>query len=359
MADEQGTNGVEGALPGAAPITPIAGGLGDLEHASKVLCPYCGLLQAISDRCGRCRGLFDPASRQATQNAMGPWQVYSQTLATAPGLSFERLREMVLRGRITRETVLRGPATRQFWAFACNTQGIAVLLGECHHCHEKVDAAEFLCRSCGAVLTCTTDRQHLGLAPVRSGPGLGGSGGPSPAPVPAPATAAPPVSPAFGASPEPAVIARPPGMTMGAPTASPAPGAAQVEAGRGARAATAGSGAGVLEEATDSPLAVLGASLKGRGSRGEAGRERRNQVKSRQRRGLLTVIAGLLAVAAAIALGAWWGAAEAGRAGAQGQRGAERPGAGASAEGAPGASTGSASETKPAPAEGATGAAPR
>ena len=60
---------------------------------------------------------------------MGPWQVYSEALATAPGLSFERVREMVLRGRITRETVLRGPSTRQFWAFACNAQGIAVLLG--------------------------------------------------------------------------------------------------------------------------------------------------------------------------------------------------------------------------------------
>ena len=47
------------------------------EQAVGVVCPYCGHAQSAAGvgaaQCAACKGLFDPLSRQATQNAMGPW----------------------------------------------------------------------------------------------------------------------------------------------------------------------------------------------------------------------------------------------------------------------------------------------
>ncbi|MCA9288858.1 MAG: hypothetical protein KDA05_09760, partial [Phycisphaerales bacterium] len=37
------------------------------------LCPYCGAESINTTRCDRCAGKFDALSKQATQNAMGPW----------------------------------------------------------------------------------------------------------------------------------------------------------------------------------------------------------------------------------------------------------------------------------------------
>lgn len=141
------------------------------EKQPSLLCPYCGHLQPVSEQCQRCRGLFEPLSRQATQNAMGPWQVRSEKNPFTPGFSYDKLKEMVEKGRIGRFTVIRGPSTRQFWFLACNAPGVAVLLGECHNCHGKVLADDYLCKSCGAVLTCSTDRQFMGLGPVQLLPG--------------------------------------------------------------------------------------------------------------------------------------------------------------------------------------------
>jgi hypothetical protein len=129
----------------------------------------------MGEQCERCRGLFEPLSRQATQNAMGPWQVRNERSPFGPGCSYEKLREMVVKGRISRSTILRGPSTRQFWSLACNTPGVAVLLGECHNCHSSVKADEYLCRTCGALLTCSSDRQFLGLGPVKLLPGEAGA----------------------------------------------------------------------------------------------------------------------------------------------------------------------------------------
>jgi len=139
--------------------------------APQVICPYCGHLQSDERQCEQCKGLLDPLSRQATQNSMGPWFVQSLRHPFRPGCSYEKLRELVQRGKINRGTIIRGPTTRQFWAQACNVPGVAVLLGECHNCHQRAHADEYLCRHCGALLSPETDRQTLGLMPVKLLPG--------------------------------------------------------------------------------------------------------------------------------------------------------------------------------------------
>jgi len=74
-----------------------------------ILCPYCGNISADPRRCDRCSGYFDPLSRQATQNAMGPWYIRDLTAPFRPGCSYETLRDLIRRGKITRESIIRGP----------------------------------------------------------------------------------------------------------------------------------------------------------------------------------------------------------------------------------------------------------
>jgi hypothetical protein len=102
---------------------------------------------------------------------MGPWFLHDAAHPFRPGCSYETLRELIRRGRVSAATVLRGPATRQFWSFAGRTPGIANLLGLCHNCQAAVSPDAYACAACGAVFTPETDRQHLGLAPVHLLPG--------------------------------------------------------------------------------------------------------------------------------------------------------------------------------------------
>lgn len=148
----------------AQPLDPRSGPRG-------ILCPYCGQVSLNPKRCDACSGYFDPLSRQASQNSMGPWYIRSIKAPFRPGCSLETIRDLVKKGKIVKETVIRGPTTRQFWNFAGRTPGVANLLGVCHNCGSDVSPEAFSCASCGAAFTPETDRQHLGLAPVHLLPG--------------------------------------------------------------------------------------------------------------------------------------------------------------------------------------------
>jgi hypothetical protein len=128
--------------------------------------------------CDRCRGLFEPLSRQASQNAMGPWYIRDEGNPFRPGCSYATIKALVSRKRIDGETVLRGPPSRQFWLRARNTPGVAHLLGECHACHKPASATAALCTSCGASFEVEDDRQFLGLAEVRALPTPGATAKP-------------------------------------------------------------------------------------------------------------------------------------------------------------------------------------
>lgn len=177
-------------------MTRVRPAVPTLPTPQKVLCPYCGQISSDPRRCDACRGFFDPLSRQATQNAMGPWFIKDDAAGPwRPGCSIETLREMIRRGKVTRDTILRGPGTKQFWNFAGRTPSIANLLGVCHNCRVVVKPDDYSCKSCGAVFTPDPDRQHLGLAPVHFLPGeaspeiVAAASLDTPAPVPAPASA--------------------------------------------------------------------------------------------------------------------------------------------------------------------------
>ena len=138
-----------------------------------IVCPYCGSVTPDSGRCGRCGGRFDPLSRQATQNQMGPWEIRDERVPFRPGCSYATLTRLIEQGVLTGDTVLRGPSTRQFWMLAKHTPGVAHKLGVCHNCQAQVKPDAFSCPNCEASFEVERDRQHLGLGPARPLPGQG------------------------------------------------------------------------------------------------------------------------------------------------------------------------------------------
>jgi len=132
-----------------------------------LICPYCGDTQPASERCRMCGGLFEPLSRQASHNAMGPWYVRDENRPFSPGASYETIVKLIERGQINRYTILRSPTTKQFWTVARRVPGIAHLLGYCHNCDATVGKDDHGCPSCGVPFGAYLDRNYLGLPDVK------------------------------------------------------------------------------------------------------------------------------------------------------------------------------------------------
>jgi hypothetical protein len=149
----------------------VRDGVGGATGPVPEVCPYCGGEHRGGNRCELCAGFVDPLSRQATQNEMGPWFVRDESRPFRPGCRLETLERWVRGGRITPDTIIRGPSTHQNWLPAVRVPGVARLFGLCHACGGEVDPTDTICAVCGAGLETTRDRQHLGLSPVRAIPG--------------------------------------------------------------------------------------------------------------------------------------------------------------------------------------------
>jgi hypothetical protein len=149
------------------------GGFGSMATPKlrNLICPFCGDLTADSGRCSHCHARFDPLSRQATQNEMGPWFIRDDSIPYRPGCSYSTIHRLIESGGIQANSVLRGPSTHQFWMLAKHTPGVAHLLGVCHSCGESVETDAFACKKCHAPFSTDRDRQHLGLGPTRPLPG--------------------------------------------------------------------------------------------------------------------------------------------------------------------------------------------
>lgn len=268
---------------------------------TRVLCPYCGVIQSRPDQCERCRGLFEPLSRQATQNSMGPWQVRDERQPFMPGVSYDKLREMAQKGRLRRDSIVRGPSTRQFWSVACNTPGVSVLLGECFQCHTSIATDAYLCPSCGSVQTCSTDRQHLGLAAFQP---LPGDAHPheiaSASQSRAAARPASPAAPAVAlASLAPAPLRTP--ATVSMPASAPAPAHAATLASVAMPSYAAAPSADALHEASV-PFTSLAHAPSHASSRAPRGGRARGRGRQRQHSGSAWPLAIVVIVALALGL---------------------------------------------------------
>ena len=132
-----------------------------------LICPYCGETQSVRDACQSCGGHFEPLSRQATHNAMGPWFVRDDANPHRPGCSYETLVNLVEKGRVGKHTIVRGPTTKQFWNVARRVPGLAHLFGYCHNCAAPVDQEDHGCHACGTPFGAYLDRNYLGLPDIR------------------------------------------------------------------------------------------------------------------------------------------------------------------------------------------------
>ncbi len=135
------------------------------------VCPFCGSPTPDQARCAGCHGPLDPLSRQATQNAMGPWFIRDEQQPFRPGCSYETMLSLIARGKVTGDTILRGPSTSQFWYPARRVPGIANHLGVCHSCQGPAVGTLEACPKCGAAFHTEPERQFLGLMPLRMVPG--------------------------------------------------------------------------------------------------------------------------------------------------------------------------------------------
>lgn len=96
---------------------------------------------------------------------MGPWYVRDERFPFRPGCSYATLQRLIERRQIGPDTVIRGPATNQFWELASRTPSVAHLLGICHQCGEPVRPDSRHCPHCHVAFVSWPDRQTLGLMP--------------------------------------------------------------------------------------------------------------------------------------------------------------------------------------------------
>ncbi len=151
-------------------VSTATGGQGTLASPKlrRLICPFCGDLTTDTGRCDSCHARFDPLSRQASQNEMGPWFVRDQAMPYRPGCNYSTIQRLVESGAIEPNSVIKGPGTRQFWMLAKHTPGVAQLFGLCHHCGTEVAKDAFGCKACGETFSVDRDRQHLGLGVARA-----------------------------------------------------------------------------------------------------------------------------------------------------------------------------------------------
>lgn len=175
MTDEQTTSpaGAHGARHSVMEAARAVAGPLPTPQLRSLICPFCGAVTPDTGRCTSCSARFDPLSRQATQNQMGPWTIREEQSPFRPGCTYETLLRLIDQGAVRLDSVIRGPTTRQFWTLARHTPSVAHHLGVCHNCQEEVDRESFMCPSCQASFSPERDRQHMGLGPSRALPGQG------------------------------------------------------------------------------------------------------------------------------------------------------------------------------------------
>src|SRR5262245_36442644 len=90
----------------------------------KHVCPFCGTTRELEQSpCQQCSLEDSPTTRSATRGKLGPWYVLQSRNPSAPGMNFATLMTLVHKGRVTAQSVLRGPTTGQFWKHAAKVKG--------------------------------------------------------------------------------------------------------------------------------------------------------------------------------------------------------------------------------------------
>ncbi len=140
-----------------------------MSKQSLLVCPFCGVVQEVSrgeketQNCEECSALVSRGNVFLGEGEMGPWWIRREELPFRPGVRYDIIADSARTGKIDKNTIIRGPTTKQLWDVAGRVKGIAHLLGKCHKCGEKVDPSARSCSSCSADFYVYRDRNNLGL----------------------------------------------------------------------------------------------------------------------------------------------------------------------------------------------------
>jgi hypothetical protein len=128
-----------------------------------LVCPICGETQPEIKMCRVCMVLLEPYGLLLAEGAIGPWWVRNEDLTFRPGITYDNLSALALTGKITLQSIVRGPTTRQLWKVARRVKGLSHLLGRCHNCGEHVSPKDRTCNSCDVQFLKYLDRNNMGL----------------------------------------------------------------------------------------------------------------------------------------------------------------------------------------------------
>ena len=137
-------------------------------------CVYCGrLIPRDSTRCPECKTNYSAAVRRASREVEGPWYYLEPRNPSNRGVDFRTMLKLIEKGRLRRNSIVRGPTTHQDWMFAAETPLLSKHLGVCPHCFAPARGDQEYCDTC---------HRQLDERPARLKPGVDAPGVESPFP---------------------------------------------------------------------------------------------------------------------------------------------------------------------------------
>lgn len=134
----------------------------------EVPCVYCGRrLRRDSQRCPHCKTSYSLAVRRASREIEGDWFYLEPRNPSNRGVDFGTMLKLIEKGRLRRDSVVRGPTTHQDWMYAAETPRLSKHLGVCPHCFAPASGNQEFCATC---------HRTLDERPARLKPGVSAAG---------------------------------------------------------------------------------------------------------------------------------------------------------------------------------------
>ena len=149
--------------------SPESGGRTDTPWTDPEMpCVFCGrLLPRDSSRCPHCKTSYSPAVRRASREIEGPWFYLEPRNPSNRGVDFRTMLKLIEKGRLRRDSIVRGPPTKQDWVYAAEAPLLSKHLGVCPHCFAGARPDQDYCDTC---------HRTLDERPARLRPGVGQPG---------------------------------------------------------------------------------------------------------------------------------------------------------------------------------------
>ena len=136
------------------PAGATDGSAGEMPWTNqKMPCVYCGqVVPRDVERCPQCKASYSLAVRRASREIEGSWFYLEPRNLSNRGVDFNTILKLIEKGRLKRDSVVRGPTTHQDWMFAAEAPLLSKYLGVCPHCFSPARPAQEFCDHCDRFL---------------------------------------------------------------------------------------------------------------------------------------------------------------------------------------------------------------